>query len=392
VAGDPGDARAARRAVTLKAILAALIRSEGPIGIDRFMRLCLQDPVHGYYRRGAPIGREGDFVTAPEISQIFGELLGLWTAQVWIDLGRPHPFRLVELGPGRGTLMADAVRAMRIVPGLLDAAAVTLVESNAALRAEQAQRLAGAPRLLWADCFEPQETPTIVLANEFLDCLPIRQFVAGDAVWHERLVGLDDAGELAFGLSPPVPLALPPASPGRIVEIGEGADDLLAAFGEAARLAPFAALLIDYGPARGVFGDTLQAVSRHRPVDPLALPGESDLTAHVRFEALAHAAVRHGLVAAGPHPQGAFLEALGLAERAERLAMGAPDAAAAAEIASGAARLTAGSPGGMGRLFHAFGLRSPGLPPLPALDDAAAPSGPDHGRAGRDQAIGDRAP
>jgi len=359
--------RAARRRAVTRLIdtLRAEIAADGPISVARYMSLCLTHPRHGYYVTRDPLGADGDFTTAPEISQMFGELLGLWAAQVWLDLGRPAPFRLVELGPGRGVLMADALRAARAAPGFAQAAQVWLVEISPALRAQQAVRVPGAA---WAARLaEVPPGPMILLANEFFDALPIRQFVRGGGVWRERLVGLD-GGALRWGLGPPLSHGLPPDAPdGAVLEICPEAQAAARMIG--ARLArdAGAALIVDYGaepPAAGG-GDTLQAVARHAFVDPLGNPGGADLTAHVDFTALAGAVRAGGAGVAPLLPQGALLERLGLSARSEALTRARPDRAD--EIAAQARRLT--DPAQMGTLFNALAAAGPRQPPLPGFGE-----------------------
>lgn len=349
----PADARLRRR-------LIEAIGRDGPLRLDRFMHVCLADPEAGYWQRTASIGAQGDFITAPEISQVFGELVGLWCAVVWQAMGEPAPLRLVELGPGRGTLMRDLLRTLaRAAPKLHAAARVHLVETSAPLRATQAQLLGPlsphAPA--WhATVQEVADGPAIVVANEFLDALPIRQLVRAGGAWRERVVDCDAGGNLVFALG--AQAADPPdlsAAEGDIAEVREGEDTLLAAL--ASRPGPLAALFVDYGPAQDAFGDTLQAMRRHAYVDPLAQPGASDLTAHVHFAALARKARACGLAADGPITQAEFLGALGHAPRTSRLMAANPREAAAIELA--AQRLVA--PTGMGSLFKVLCVRTPSL-------------------------------
>ncbi|RMF75626.1 MAG: class I SAM-dependent methyltransferase [Alphaproteobacteria bacterium] len=337
--------------------IAARIRREGPLRLDRFMEMALQDPAHGYYRRGDPIGRTGDFITAPEVSQLFGELVGLWLAERWMTMGRPAPVRLVELGPGRGTLMADIWRACRVVPGFHEAARIHLVESNMRLRAEQKKRL---PQACWhADLTDLPDGPLLVIANEFFDALPIRQFLREAGGWRERAVGFDDrTGRLVWTDVPvaeadlraflPERLAAE-AGEGAIIEVAPAARAVASALARRLAAGGGAALIIDYGYEGPALGDTLQAVHRHRPADPLARPGAQDLTAHVDFTPLGLAARNAGLAVFGPVPQGRFLLELGLAVRLERLCRGKPPVVVEA-LHAGARRLV--DPQEMGALFQ----------------------------------------
>jgi NADH dehydrogenase [ubiquinone] 1 alpha subcomplex assembly factor 7 len=352
--------------------LVALIRAHGPISVADYMEDALFHPHDGYYTSQAPIGADGDFTTAPEISQIFGELIGAWLIESWKAMGAPGSFNLVELGPGRGVMIADILRAAQLRPDFQKGAHVWLVETSGRLRHEQQRRLknAGAP-IDWADNFTKVPSgPTLVVANEFLDCLPIRQFVRAGASWRERQVGLDAGGAaLAFTLSdtpPPPSIALPDpqdAQEGDIFEIGEAGEALIDEVARVLTAHGGRALFIDYGHVHDGFGDTLQAVRRHAFWPPLVAPGKADLTAHVNFERLARAAFAAGAAAHGPVSQGRFLEQLGLSLRVERLALAAPDRAA--EIRLGAHRIA--SPGAMGELFKAACVSSPGLPDPPGF-------------------------
>ncbi|MEZ5926532.1 MAG: SAM-dependent methyltransferase [Hyphomicrobiaceae bacterium] len=348
-------------------IIRTEIAQTGPLSVLDYMTLCLSHPEHGYYRRQEAIGRAGDFITAPEISQIFGELIGLWAGTVATLLAEDLPIRLIEIGPGRGTLMSDALRALRVVPGLIDRLRVHLVEPSPALTAIQERTLAGAPGLpQWhPDLAGVPAGPSVVVANEVLDALPLRQLVARSGCWHERLVVLGRDGDLAFGISD-VPSAAPPvadAPDDSILELRPGVDDLVAAIAARGRAYPCAALFVDYGHTATRRGDTLQAVRRHRTADPLRDAGDTDLSAQVDFEALARSAISHGLEADGPVPQAVFMGALGVVERAQRLMLSAPTRAA--DIEAGALRLI--DPAGMGSRFKVLGLRSKGLGRLPGL-------------------------
>jgi NADH dehydrogenase [ubiquinone] 1 alpha subcomplex assembly factor 7 len=339
------------------------IARDGPLPVDRYMLACLADPEHGYWSRANMLGAAGDFVTSPEISQMFGELVGLWCAVTWQQMGSPAPLRLVELGPGRGTLMRDALRACRKVPGFLDAASVHLVEISPALRETQHQTLASIAPVCWHQSVdELPEGPAIVIANEFLDALPIRQLVHAGGVWRERVVTVDAQGALMFAAGEPAkvgPDVPAQVNAGDILELRAGEDQLLAQL--AARSSPVVALFIDYGPAAAAIGDTLQAVRHHAYVDPLSAPGTADLTAHVLFAGLVAKARAAGLTANGPITQAEFLGRLGIAERAARLMAANP--AKAGDIEASVQRLV--SPTGMGQLFKVLAVRSPSLPPPP---------------------------
>lgn len=352
----------------LKAELAGLIREEGPISVSRYMALCLGHPRHGYYMKRDPFGVQGDFTTAPEISQMFGELIGLWAAHAWQVMGAPTSLRLIELGPGRGTLMADVLRATKIVPGFRDAVSVHLVETSPALREVQARTLAGLAAPVWHDGIATVlDGPVLVLANEFLDALPLDQFVMTPQGWRERLVGLDAAGELSFGLAA-VDAGLSLAAPqGALLEQPLVALDIVARLARHLAEAGGAALLIDYGSTRSGFGDTLQAMRSHAFTPPLSEPGEADLTVHVDFARMAQAGLSSGAATHGPATQRDFLLALGLAARAQALSRKA-DREQAMTIEAAFDRLTEQGATGMGELFKVLGLSHRNLPSLPGFD------------------------
>lgn len=342
------------------------IGERGPLSVAEFMHLALAEPGLGYYATRDPLGARGDFVTAPEISQMFGELIGLWCVDAWERLGQPDPFLLVELGPGRGTLMADALRAARVRPEFGRAMRLHLVEISAPLRALQGQQL-GAFHPIWHDDLAAlPDGPAILLGNEFLDALPVHQLVMTEQGWRERAVDVAD-DQLAWTLVPPGAAAslLRPehqsARPGDIAEVSPAIRDVAARLGQRLAQTPGAALFLDYGPARSGLGDSLQALRGHRPADPLRDAGQADLTAHVDFAAFAAAARQAGANAFGPVGQGAFLRSLGIEQRAAMLAekAGAEDRAA---IATALHRLIA--PAQMGSLFKALALASPDLPQL----------------------------
>ena len=341
------------------------IRQTGPLSIADYMAECLTHPVHGYYTTRDPLGAGGDFTTAPEISQMFGELLGLCLAQTWIDHGAPAPVALAELGPGRGTLMADILRATRAVPGFHEALSVHLVEVSPALRARQAGALGGF-RPAWHDGVgDLPDLPLFLVANEFLDALPIRQFLRRGAGWAERVVGAE-GDRLVFGLATPAPLALladrlADTAEGDLVENSAAAAAVAAEGGARIARGGGAALFIDYGGWRSR-GDTFQAVRAHEKVDPLEAPGTADLTAHVDFEAVARAARRSGAAVTAMTTQGVFLERLGITARAQALAR----ADRSDRVAAAHRRLT--HPAEMGDLFKVIAVHKDDRPPPPGFD------------------------
>lgn len=340
--------------------LRARIAAEGPIGLDTFM-----DAANAaYYASGDVIGAAGDFITAPEISQCFGEIIGLWAAVTWQGLGAPPVFNLVELGPGRGTLMADALRAAVLMPGFGAAAQLHLVERSPALRNRQRRTLTGRD-IRWHDSLASVPGgPAIVIANEFLDALPIRQWQFTDR-WNERRIGLVD-GTFGFVLAPARREIPAPATAGSIYEDSPAVDAVVGAI--ATRLARDggAALLIDYGYAAG-HGDTLQAVRRHASVAALEAPGTRDLTAHVNFAAVAVTARAAGAQVFGPVEQGTWLRRLGIEIRGEKLARGrSPDGRDA--VLAGVRRLTDAR--AMGSLFKVMALAQPSLSTLEGFDPA----------------------
>ena len=347
----------------LAGLLTGEIAAKGPLSVDRYMELALGHPDFGYYQSDDPFGAGGDFITAPEISQIFGELIGIWCAVVWRDMGAPERINLVELGPGRGTLMADALRALGVTPEFKEAIALHLVETGKGLRRRQKETLGHAhPDIApqWHERIESlPQGPAIFIANEFFDALPIRQFQKTPEGWRERLIGVTDNGGFCFVLSPP--LAAPPpvaeelwdADAEAVAEVSPASLNIARAIGE--RMAEFggAALIIDYGHEKSGLGDTLQAVKNHGFADPLADPGGVDLTAHVDFAALSRAATLAGAKAWGPVGQGIFLNRLGIETRAAALLENAT-ADQAEEIQGAVARLTAADQ--MGTLFKALAV------------------------------------
>lgn len=361
----------AHPAPPLMRLIRERIAEAGPMPVADYMALCLGHPEHGYYITRDPLGAGGDFVTAPEVSQIFGEMIGGWLAQVWMDAGRPAAV-LAELGPGRGTLMADALRVAGRLPGFREAVSLWLVETSPALQAAQAAALGSwAPQ--WADRVEAlPEGPLLVVANEFFDALPVRQFLRLAQGWQERVVVAGSEG-LGFGHGPVTASAALDARfgglpEGAVVEVNPEGEAVAAEIGRRIAACGGAALIVDYGEWDGT-GDTLQAVAGHRFADPLAAPGEADLTAHVGFRALAEAS---GLKTWGPVAQGVFLERLGITGRARILARAGGEAAA--RVAAGHRRLT--HPAEMGEVFKAMALTQPGAsaPPGFATGPMARPT------------------
>jgi NADH dehydrogenase [ubiquinone] 1 alpha subcomplex assembly factor 7 len=349
--------------------IAKRIRAEGPLTVAAYMAMALHDQVSGYYARRDPIGAAGDFTTAPEISQIFGELIGLWSGELWQRMERPDPLILTELGPGRGVLMSDFLRAAAGVPGFRRALRLYLVEASPTLRAEQERRLSGANPVWVPHPEDLPDGPMLLIANEFLDALPVRQFVRGRRHWSERLIALGPGDELVFldGRENPaasllVPASLRDSAPGSVVEICPAALALAGLLGARFARQPGAALFIDYGHCPSAPGVSLRALSRHRPVSPLAEPGLADLSTDVDFAAFAQAGHRAGAHICGPVTQARFLCALGAGLRLAILSEEATPGQRRA-LQSGVRRLL--DPGQMGDLFKVIALISPGLP-LPA--------------------------
>lgn len=355
--------------MNLRERLIAEIAETGPMPVEQYMARCLHDPADGYYARRPRLGEAGDFITAPHVSQMFGELLGLWAAEVWTRLGAPERFRLVEMGPGDGTMIGDIVRAARAAPGFLEAAELWLVETSSPLRTTQAKALGDTPAQ-WARYLTdvPTDLPLIILANEFLDCLPALQFVRTERGWSERCVGLDADGGLTFGLHrelPGNPPGLPQAPPGSVFEVSPELLSLGHRIGGLFAEAPGAALFIDYGRAIVECGDTFQALRDHTKVSPLEDPGHADLTVHVDFPGFLAAAHEAGAKTALT-TQGGLLIKLGIGARAAALARANPDRTEV--IDRQLQRLVAAD--GMGDLFKAACIHSEGLEP-PGFEGAA---------------------
>jgi NADH dehydrogenase [ubiquinone] 1 alpha subcomplex assembly factor 7 len=365
----------------LTALLRRRIAESGPLSVADYVAEALWHPEHGYYANRDPLGAAGDFTTAPEISQVFGELIGAWCVEVWRAMGAPNPVRLVELGPGRGTLAADAGRTWRqVAPAFAVATRLHLVETSPALRARQEAALAAAeiPAAWHARFAEVPDGPMILLANEFFDALPVRQYVRRGGGWRERLVGMAPAGEGFVFLDGPAThlpgdidwQILGASDEGAILELCPAAEALAAEIALRIAAQGGVALIIDYGHGRTDLGETLQAVHRHGYADPLAEPGEADLSHHVDFQRLRAAAERAGAVTYGPIPQGLFLGRLGIAIRADTIAAAAPSAERG-DAARGAIRRLV-HPGRMGVSFKALAIAHPSLPTPPGFAAGAA--------------------
>jgi NADH dehydrogenase [ubiquinone] 1 alpha subcomplex assembly factor 7 len=351
----------------LRRRIAQLIRIQGPISIAEFMTIALHDRSAGYYARRDPLGL--DFTTAPEISQTFGELLGLWCTQVWRNQGCPSAARLVELGPGRGTLMCDALRAARLVPEFLAAIEVVLVESSPVLTAAQQDRLSncGMPVRWVRDMFEiAHDRPSFIIANEFLDALPVQQFVLTDDGWRERVITAAAGDSLSFGLAPlprtfRAPAQRGTAEAGAVYEVSPGATALVEDIARGIASAGGAALFIDYGYEDKGFGDTLQAVGKHSFAEVLQSPGELDLSCHVDFGAMARTAVGAGAQVYGPLAQREFLQALGIELRLSKLLQSGENEGERHAVQ----RLT--DAGQMGNLFRVLAILPQGAPIPPGM-------------------------
>lgn len=356
--------------------LAAEIARDGPKSLSQVMVRALHDPEHGFYSTAQPFGPEGHFLTAPEVSQMFGELLGLWAVACWQQMGEPDPFDLIELGPGQGTMMADMLRAVRLEPRFLAAARLTLLEASPRLMAVQRARLAGVavPTHVQSLNRLPTDRPFLMVGNEFLDCLGIQQFVRDPDGWRELKVGASAEGALSLGREsgPPLPPDTPlmqgweggDPSVGTLVEVSPATDAVVASLAARLSTQPGYILLLDYGPATSEPGSSLQAIRAHQKVDPLTTLGEADLTHHVDFaRVLARARTSDGIATAGPLPQAQFLHALGIDLRAKALMAKSPERAEV--VARQYSRLM--NPEQMGALFKTICLYGRDLPPPPGF-------------------------
>lgn len=342
--------------------LRQLIAIEGPMPFEKYMALCLGHPRFGYYMTRDPFGVNGDFTTAPEISQMFGELVGLWVADVWQSMGSPQSFNLVELGPGRGTLMKDVLRSLKVVKGCLQAAHVHLVEMSTVLQLIQIETLKDYP-IAWHNSIEtlPEGVPSIIIANEFFDALPVRQYIRVKDYWHERTVAVDPHGALYMSYVPaPETIIEKSGKDGDILEVAPQAVSCMATLAQRIHTDGGAFLCFDYGYVSGVNGDTVQALKAHQPIDVLACPGQADVTAHVNFSALKVAAQRFGCAVHGPITQGDFLDNLGINIRAAMLKKRATSEQAHA-IDLAVERFLDRDDKGMGQLFKVLAVCHPAL-------------------------------
>jgi NADH dehydrogenase [ubiquinone] 1 alpha subcomplex assembly factor 7 len=343
----------------LQRVIDEMIEADGPMPIARYMALCLGHPQHGYYMGRDPFGERGDFITAPEVSQFFGELIGIWIATAYEAMGKPAAFHLVELGPGRGTLMADVLKAAKVMRGFREAAKLHLVETSPVLRKMQRWKI-GADAT-WHDSLATvPEGPMLLLANEFFDALPIHQYEKRDGQWFERCIGKD-----GLGLSPTTFMG--GGRNGDIIEASPARIAVAEQIGHRLKAHPGAALVIDYGYLKSAPGDTLQALHQHKHVPVTHLPGESDITSHVDFQALANAMAKAGCKVYAPLTQRDFLLTMGLEVRASVLAQNA-DPAAHAMLARSVGRLVDADK--MGHLFKVIAVASPDLPTLYPFGDA----------------------
>src|SRR5882672_5710863 len=351
------------------------IKLAGPMPVRQFMTLCLTHPDYGYYTTRDPLGAGGDFITSPEISQVFGELIGLWAASAWHMMGQPENVRLIELGPGRGTMLIDAMRAAQVVPAFRAAIVLHLVEVNPKLRERQQQALGTLDvPAIWHESFdEVPDGPAIILANEFFDALPINQAIKQFNGWYERVIETDQDDNLVFGIADEViplfdqlvPMAVREAPVGAIYEWRT--DNLALGIGQRVTRQGGAALIIDYGHAKSGTGETLQAIGGHAFVNPLISPGEVDLTAHVDFEAITLAADSMGARIHGPVDQARLLSNLGIDKRAAALkAYASPEKAA--DIDTACQRLLGETRTGMGKLFKAIAITHPDLKTVPGFE------------------------
>lgn len=357
---------------TLHDRLVARIASDGPMPVSAFMAACLLDPADGYYTTATPFGAQGDFITAPEISQMFGELIGLWALNAWQQRGQPTPFVLAEAGPGRGALMADMLRATAAHPQFHDAMQVVLIEASEQLRQTQKAALSDyATKVQWVDTLDALPPRfAIFIANEFLDALPLRQAVKTPQGWRERCIGLTDDGTLAFVAGATsidtnlLPTGHEQADTGTIFEYAPAREATAETLANHLKTHGGFGLLIDYGHTQSAFGDTLQAMRNHTFASVLENPGKADITSHVDFDAIANAARRGGAHCFATTTQGEFLLALGLVHRAGTLGQG-KDEATRDMLRASVQRLAGNRAQDMGDLFKVLCLADEPTPLFP---------------------------
>jgi len=313
---------------SLRSLIKAEIKAHGPINVARYMALALAHPEYGYYQKQDPFGVDGDFTTAPEVSQMFGEMIGFWCAHMWQTIGQPVPVNVVEFGPGRGTLQVDVLRAANSVPNFVDSLKLWLIETSPVLRKTQQKNLGPGPKApCWVDSVsDVAKGPLLIIGNEFFDALPVHQYVRGAEGWRERLIDVSkDEDRLAFveadslvteGL---IPDTLPGNKIGDVYEDQRISQTIMQDIAGRIVDQGGVGIFIDYGHDRHGVGDTLQALKNHQFVDVLECPGDQDLTTHVDFEQLEKAAISAGAKTFGPIPQGLFLQQLGMHQRAEAL-------------------------------------------------------------------------
>lgn len=366
----------------LATLLRESVLADGPMSLETYMAVALGHPQFGYYMTRDPFGPAGDFVTAPEISQMFGELIGIWAVEAWGALNGPSTVRLVELGPGRGTLMADFLRAARVAPAFFASLDLHLVETSPVLRDAQRRALTGCGvPVTWHDSVEDVPPgPVLVIANEFFDAMPVRHYVKTPKGWCPRLVGLTETGALGFGISSePEPYLMAQAPDGAVLEISPISHQIMNTLSTRVAEQGGAILVIDYGHVETGLGETLQALKNHRAVDPLGEPGDIDLTAHVDFAALTRSALAAGADVQGPATQGEFLMRLGIEQRATALKARATleqaraidqafERLVTAETFVGAGGTTSR---GMGNLFKVLAVVPKGVGPLPGFQREA---------------------
>ena len=303
------------------------ISMNGPLPLAEYMHWCLADKTHGYYQTKYVFGREGDFITAPEVSQMFGELIGIWLIKTWEILGRFEQFNLVEIGPGKGTLMRDILRATKLDASFSKAAIPVLIETSELLVDTQKETLQDYEHIVWQKSMdELDERPTLIVGNEFLDALPPRQYVKFENEWYERGVGISEQDGLTWVTLPTskldtnlLPSGHEDEPDGAIFEISTIRESFVERIANHVSSNTGAAILIDYGHAKSGFGDTFQAITKHQFTDPLAAPGDADLTSHVDFDPLSKVAIQSNCIPMNVMTQGDFLLKLGLLERAGAL-------------------------------------------------------------------------